>query len=227
MSRFAFYRLIEVNQQLNCFFLSNFSLTNSIPLKLNTKLRMEHKNFGLTEASFKKLIADLKRNDTYFFEQVFLKQFKETMNYLCREYKSNHEDAYDATMDALIDFRARFVDGKLQYGNLRFLFTRIASQMLFRNLKMSNTNIDGVALLAPEIDVEPTESIEELGRLNKAWHILGDSCKQLLTWHFYGKMKLSEIAEEVQKTPATIRKQKERCIKQLKDQFGLKTILKS
>ncbi|MEW7292140.1 RNA polymerase sigma factor [Aquimarina sp. 2304DJ70-9] len=188
---------------------------------------MEHKNFGLTQASFKKLIADLKRNDTFFFEQVFLKQFEETMNYLCREYKSSHEDAYDATMDALIEFRTRFVDGKLQYGNLRFLFTKIASQMLFRNLKKNNTNRDSTIFLVQEVDIEPTESIEELGRLNKAWQILGDSCKQLLTWHFYGKMKLSEIAEEAQKSPATIRKQKERCIKKLKDQFGLKTILKS
>ncbi len=187
---------------------------------------MKNKNFGLSEASFEKLITDLKRNDTYFFEQVFLKQFKGTMNYLCREYKSNHEDAYDATMDALIEFRTRFVDGKLQYGNLRFLFTKMASQMLLRNLKKNAKTIDdGLTSLVQEVDEEPVVQEEELGRLNKAWKILGDSCKQLLTKHFYGKMKLSEIAEESQKTPATIRKQKERCIKQLKDQLSLKTIV--
>ncbi len=195
---------------------------------------MKHKNFGLTEASFEKLIADLKRNDTCFFEQVFLKQFEETLKYLCRKYRATHEDAYDATMDALLEFRTRFIDGKLQYGNLRFLFTKMASQMLLKNLKKETTSIEeGVAFLAHpdsyrdrEADIESTGS-EELGQFNKAWKRLGDSCKQLLTWHFYGKMKLTEIAEEVQKTPATIRKQKERCIQQLKDQFGLKTIKKN
>ncbi|GAA4271565.1 sigma-70 family RNA polymerase sigma factor [Aquimarina gracilis] len=187
---------------------------------------MKHKNFGLTEASFEKLIADLKRNNTCFFEQVFLKQFQETMNYLTREYKASHEDAYDATMDALIEFRTRFVDGKLQYGNLRFLFTKMASQMLFRNKKKNTVDVDGIAFLSHETDT-PLEDSYEMDLLNNAWKKLGDSCKELLTQHFYGKMKLSEIADEFQKSPATIRKQKERCLKKLKDHFGLKTTVKS
>ncbi len=187
---------------------------------------MKHKNFGLSEASFDKLVSDLKRNDTHFFEQVFLKQFGETQKYLCREFKANHEDAYDATMDTLIEFRARFIEGKLRYGNLRFLFTKMASQILLKNLKKANTvNNDGVLSILEETDTV-SEISEELSLLNKAWQKLGDSCRQLLTWHYYGKMKLTEIASEVQKTPATIRKQKERCIKQLKDQFGLKTLEK-
>lgn len=59
---------------------------------------MELKNFGLTEASFGQMVLDLKANDTRFFQQVFLKQFKETVNYVKREYRANQEDAYDATM---------------------------------------------------------------------------------------------------------------------------------
>ncbi|TPN83008.1 RNA polymerase sigma factor [Aquimarina algicola] len=180
---------------------------------------MEHKNFGLTETSFNKLVADLQKNDTQFFEQVFLKQFGETLKYLCREYKSSYEDAYDATMDALLEFRTRFVDGKLKYGNLRFLFTKMASQMWLKNQKKATTDIDGIAYLAQkeETDTIPSEAFT---KLSSAWESLGESCKQLLTWHFYGKMKLTEIAEEIQKSPATIRKQKERCIKQLKEQFA-------
>ncbi len=185
---------------------------------------MKNKNFGLSEASFEKLVADLKRNDTYFFEQVFLKQFGETLKYLRREYRSSHEDAYDATMDTLIEFRTRFIDGKLQYGNLRFLFTKMASQMLLRNKQKGATDLEGIIILNEE-DTEVTDT-DEVDRLKKAWQTLGESCKQLLTCHYYGKMKLAEIAKEQQKTPATIRKQKERCIKQLKDQFGLKTMVK-
>ncbi|SHI80668.1 RNA polymerase sigma factor [Aquimarina spongiae] len=188
---------------------------------------MKQKNFGLSEASFQKLITDLKKNDTYFFEQVFLKQFEETVRYLCREYRSNHEDAYDATMDTLIEFRARFVEGKLAYGNLRFLFTKMASQILLRNLKKKGISLDDSIVAMSQEDEEPALDDEDLEMLTNAWQTLGDQCKELLTRHFYGKMKLSEIAKEIQKSPATIRKQKERCIKHLKDHFGLKKILKS
>lgn len=80
---------------------------------------MERKNFGLTEASFEQMVQDLKMNDTLLFKQVFLKQFKETMNYVKREYGADHEDAHDATMDTLLEFRKLFVEGKLKYGNLR------------------------------------------------------------------------------------------------------------
>lgn len=180
---------------------------------------MEHKNFGLSPESFERLIADLKKNDTFFFEQVFLKQFKETLRYLQREHRVTHEEAYDATMDTLIEFRARFVDGKLKYGNLRFLFTRMASQILIKNWKKNAAKMEDMSYLAEELDADSSES-EELSWLNSAWQLLGESCKQLLTNHFYGKMKLSEIAEETQKSPTSIRKQKERCIKQLRDLFS-------
>ena len=96
---------------------------------------MESKNFGLTEATFERMRQDLRANDTLFFEKVFVEQFKETMAYVKREYRAAHEDAYDATMDALMDFRKRFVQGKLRYGNLRFLFTRMATQTYIRNKK--------------------------------------------------------------------------------------------
>ncbi len=183
-------------------------------------LKMEQKNFGLDPGSFEKLVADLRRNETVFFEQVFLKQFKETTRYLCRTYGTSEEEAYDATMDTLIEFRTRFVEGKLQYGNLRFLFTKMASQVLLRNLKRQTVNIDGLFHLTEE---DPTpQNTEELEWLQSAWKQLCESCKQLLTSHFYGRMKLSEIAVETQKSPAAIRKQKERCVKQLKEQFSKK-----
>lgn len=182
------------------------------------KMRMEHKNFGLSLESYEKLIMDLKKNDTRFFEQVFLKQFKETIRYLRRKYRTPHEEAYDATMDTLIEFRARFVEGKLKYGNLRFLFTKMASQMLIKNLKKSEVSIENMPLVSEEFSAESQKS-EELDWLNNAWQFLGQPCQQLLTFHFYGKMKLSEIAEEKQKSPVAVRKQKERCVQKLKDVF--------
>lgn len=176
---------------------------------------MEHKNFGLTSTAFEQLVVDLKKNETHFFEQVFTKQFGETMVYLKREYSADHEDAYDAAMDALIAFRLRFIQGKLRYGNLRFLFTKMASQMYLRNKKNTIRTLEND--LAQEQYIPESEPQEVPQQFHLAWQKLGDNCKDLLTKHYYGKMKLLEIAEELSKTPATVRKQKERCVKKLKD----------
>ncbi|UOY05823.1 sigma-70 family RNA polymerase sigma factor [Muricauda sp. SCSIO 64092] len=176
---------------------------------------MERKNFGLTEASFGQMVLDLKANDTRFFQQVFLVQFKETLNYVKREYGASHEDAYDATMDALLEFRKRFVDGKLKYGNLRFLFTKMSTQMYLRNKKRQQLTYEDLETLREIADDHVEAGVPKSFRM--AWRSLGANCKQLLTQHYYGAMQLTEIARELSKSPATVRKQKERCIKKIKD----------
>lgn len=176
---------------------------------------MELKNFGLTEASFGQMVLDLKANDTRFFQQVFLKQFKETVNYVKREYRANQEDAYDATMDALLEFRNRFVEGKLKYGNLRFLFTKMSTQMYLRNKKKQQPFLKESEKIPEPRGEILVENIPE--SFKSAWQTLGKNCKELLTQHYYGAMRLTEIAKRSSKSPATVRKQKERCIKSLKE----------
>ena len=179
---------------------------------------MESKNFGLTEAAFERMRQDLRANDTLFFEQVFVEQFKETMAYVKREYSAAHEDAYDATMDAIIDFRKRFVEGKLRYGNLRFLFTKMATQTYVRNKKKTSLP-DHLEAINDEA-VDETEPTEAMTYFKTAWEELGKGCKELLRNHYYGKMQLLEIAEQTAKAPAAVRKQKQRCIDKLRQTIG-------
>ena len=147
------------------------------------------KNFGLSPNDFDKLALDLKKNEADFFKAVFLRHFKECMIFLQKQDGASSDDAYDATMDALIQFRRLLVEGKLKYGNLRYLFTKMASH---------------------------DDDQENIALLNAAWPELGPDCQDLLKLHYYGQMKLSEIAAYKEKTPAAIRKQKERCIERLR-----------
>lgn len=163
------------------------------------------------------MVDGLRCNDMDFFKQVFLQQFNETMVYIKRKYRADHEDAYDATMDTLLDFRRRFVEGKLAYGNLRFLFTKMSAQMYLRNKKTQHP-IQSSAVF----DLEPMseESAAEVpDTFKKVWKKFGEKCKHLLTMHYYGNMQLIEIAEELSQSPATIRKRKERCIAKLKEEM--------
>lgn len=174
------------------------------------------KNFGLSPNDFERLVYDLKRNEAGFFKTVFLKHFRECMAFLQRQNGASSDDAYDATMDALIQFRRLLVEGKLRYGNLRYLFTKMASQIYLKNKKkfqVQEMEISDMEMVEPDSAGEDQENI---ALLNTAWAELGPNCQELLKLHYYGQMKLAEIATHKNKTPAAIRKQKERCIEQIR-----------
>ena len=171
------------------------------------------KNFGLSQEEFDKIVADLKKNETHFFEKVFLRHFDTCIGFLRKEYNAHYDDAYDATMDTLIEFRKRLVEGKLKYGNLRFLFTKMATQNYLRNKKLFQTQ----EIHEKDIEPEDSNSLEEdVALLSTAWIELGESCQELLMNFYYGKMQLAEIATLENKSAAAIRKQKERCVHKIK-----------
>ena len=120
-------------------------------------------------------------------------------------------------MHTLLEFHHRIRDGKIQYGNLRFLFTRMAGQYYFKWIKKENltTELSDLDLADPPEDVDP----EMLAVLDKAWNLLCDKCRGLLKAFYYDKKTLAEIAEAQDKDPAAIRKQKQRCVEKLRDSF--------
>ncbi|MCB9040272.1 MAG: sigma-70 family RNA polymerase sigma factor [Lewinellaceae bacterium] len=173
------------------------------------------KNFGLSPNDFDRLVHDLKKNEADFFKTVFLKHFKECMIFLQRQNSASMDDAYDATMDALIQFRRLLVEGKLRYGNLRYLFTKMASQIYLKNKKkfqIQEIGASDMEMAEPGADGDQ----ENIALLNAAWGQLGPDCQELLKLHYYGQMKLTEIATYKEKTPAAVRKQKERCIERIR-----------
>jgi len=178
---------------------------------------MKEKNFGLSTTEFKALIMALKAGDETLYEKIFLAHFRDCMQYLRRSFRASHEDAYDATMEAMLVFCNRLKADKVQYGNLRFLFTQIAGQIYVRWIKKEqlSTGIEQIDL--PEVTT--TFDKETLQLLDKAWAFLGNSCAQLLKDFYYGGITLNEIAKQTEKSPAAIRKQKQRCVEQLRTLF--------
>ena len=81
--------------------------------ELNKEKSRMHKNFGLTEAAFNDLLISMQKGDNALFENIFLVHFDDCMNYLKRKYQATHEDAYDASMDTLLEFAKRLRDGKI------------------------------------------------------------------------------------------------------------------
>ena len=112
------------------------------------------KNFGLTEATFNDLVSELEQGRETLFEQVFLTHFEDCVRYLINTYKATPEDAYDASMDAMVEFCKRLKTRQINYGNLRFLFTRMAGQIYLKWIKRQKRHTELHDLEIQEAPVE-------------------------------------------------------------------------
>lgn len=186
-------------------------------LQLRKLKGLMDKNFGLSPIAFEQMVSRLREGDEQIFEKVFLQHFEACMNYLQKFCSASHTDAYDASMDALLEFCRRLQQGKIQYGNLRFLFTQMAKQIYFKRQKKNErlAPVDGLE----EWEAPPAVSTEELDVLDKAWAQLCQECQGLLRQFYHAGISLKEIAEESNKSAAAIRKQKQRCIEKLRTLF--------
>ncbi|WP_298511659.1 hypothetical protein [uncultured Kordia sp.] len=178
-----------------------------------------HQNFGLSEADFEEMLQKMKEGDDGLFEKIFLAQFEETISYLMYRYKVNQSSAYDATMEALLKFRKRLLEGKIAYFNMRFLFTQIAGQFLIASLKENNKSVE--ITVNDDVGEEEEEKIDDaiLDYLDIAWKQLGEQCSKLLENYYYKKIALKEIAKKLGKSDVALRKQKQRCLEALRSFF--------
>lgn len=170
---------------------------------------MRNKNFGLSLNEFEEMVERLKHGDTQLFKSIFIHHFSDCCAFLQKKYSGNRDDAYDATMDTLLEFRKRLVEGKVKYGNLRFLFTKMASQYYQRDVMGIKTGSIDSLDITDHTDEEFDQA--DLDRLAAAWKLLDVDCQSILKMNYYGGMKLIDIATQVNKSPAAVRKQKERC----------------
>jgi len=175
-------------------------------------------NFGLSEIEFNELVADLcQNNDSQLYENIFLQHFRDCMRFLKREYNANHQDAYDAAMETMIQFGNRLKAGKIQYGNLRFLFTQMARQIYFKWLQKQRKRWKPDEILLPE--QEPFMDKETLFILDKAWDKLSGDCQKLLKNYYYHNVNLAQLSEASGRSANALRKQKQRCIEKLRKFF--------
>jgi RNA polymerase sigma factor (sigma-70 family) len=179
-------------------------------------------NFGLKEADFNQLVSDLQGGNEKLFETIFVQHFESCRSYLVRECSAPTDDAYDVTVETIMKFRQMLVEGKIQYGNLRFYFTKMAKdaylKIIAKNKKMPVGELDGNV---GNVADEPTESFddEQVLALDKSWKLLGDDCKDLLRQFIQEGIQLKEIAQDLAQSEATMRKRKERCMAKLKTIF--------
>lgn len=176
----------------------------------------EDNNFGLSAERFAELSQQLARGeDEELFEHVFLEHFETCLNFVIQKDQALEHLAYDATMDAFLTFRMKITQGKIHYGNLRYLLTRMARQHYYKRAKKeSSIGLDNIQdpAVAPDVDFE--SSAWDL--LADGWSKLGETCKKLLYAFYYRNQALKDIALATDRKPEALRKQKQRCLETLR-----------
>ena len=190
---------------------------NIVARETNKFKRLMDKNFGLSEDSFNEMVELLKNGDEHLYEKIFLQHFNDCHVFIKRKYNASHQDAYDASMNAMLAFCRKLKEGNIQYGNIRFLFTQMAGQIYVKWIKRERKKEEiGDLDLAEELPHFDSESFEIL---EKAFAKLGDGCSQLLNAFYFAEKTLQDIAVGSDKNPSAIRKQKQRCIEKLRTFF--------
>jgi len=171
------------------------------------------KNFGLTESEFDDLFNKLRNGDELLFETTFLTHFEPAMKYLMNSTGAIHDDAYDVTMNVLIEFRKRILDGKVKYGNLKFMFTQMCVQR-YKREKSKKLDVDDYTYFNQYEDYVIDEEVYTL--LDKSMSKIGEQCRKIIEDVYYSKISYKVLAEKYMITAANLRKQKERCMTKLK-----------
>ena len=178
----------------------------------------QNKNFGLSEQEFIRLTKELKEGKEALFEKIFLSHFEKCQQFLVVKYSVSTEVAYDITMDTLIQFRQRILLDKVSYGNLRYLFTMMASQNLIkRQQKSKRPDFNLFYLEGP-----PPKGEEVFDALSYAWDSLETESKSILEAFYYKKTPLVKIANRLGISDAAMRKKKQRSLEKLRGLFMTK-----
>ena len=179
------------------------------------------KNLGLTRSEFRSLVAKLQKGDERLIETVYLANFKKSLSNLIRAYSCSYDEAYESTMDALIELRKDLIKGRIQYGNLGSYFNRRAALVLFKKRKKSKLDLislsDEFDFHAEPITDSSMESAQIKEMISDAINKLGEECRSIIKQYYFDEVKLEKIALQFDKTHAAIRKQISRCRNKLRN----------
>lgn len=176
-------------------------------------------NFGLTKNEFDQFVEKVRGGDESMFVRVFNIHFKASVRYIQNKFGISEELAYDTCMDTMIEFRSKLKAGKINYGNIRFLYTKMAVHRYLDDLKRKNQIKEAIRIFTGANSQYNLKDVEFFGLLNAAIDQLEDRQRHMIKEIFYSGKDIQQILQENEITYATFRKRKQRSLKKLKITF--------
>lgn len=176
-------------------------------------------NFGLTKSEFEVYIVKLSQGDESLFTKVFKAHFHESVAYLKLRFRIEKEVAYDTCMNTLLEFRKKLLEGKIKYGNLRYLFTKMAINNHINDLRRNQKTKTAIDVFMDGNDLGSVDKQYFFNALDKALEGQDADTIKIIDELFYVGKHVNKLAEESGVSNATMRKRKQRIIDKLKLTF--------
>ena len=181
--------------------------------------------FDFTQKEFYAFVEKVRNGDESIFVKIYNTHFTECIRYLQKRFNLSEELAYDVCMDTMVEFRIKLIQGKIEYGNLRYLFTRMASNNYVDTVKRSKRVNNAETLHLESLDKcqEPNcvYTIEHFDALNNFIEKLKPKQRQFFEELFYTNKSSREIINEYGITGAALRKRKQRFMRKLKNELKI------
>jgi RNA polymerase sigma factor (sigma-70 family) len=160
-------------------------------------------------------------HDRATLKEIYTKNYPSVEAYIIQNSGSS-DDAKDIFQEAITAAWLNTKEGKFtpqDESSLGGYIYRIAKYKWLDRVK--SKSYKSTMRLAEDYDpaeeVEMDGNDEKLNQLRTIYAQLGDRCKNILNRFYYSKMSLDEIGSELGFDPATVKTQKYRCMKKLRD----------
>ncbi len=183
------------------------------------KITSVQDNFGLTKTEFEAYVERLRNGDESLFTKIFGAHFYDSVAYLQRKFKTNHDIAYDTCMTTMLEFRKKILDNKIHYGNLRYLYTRMAMNNYIDDIKLSNKRQLAIDVFSDHFGIESIDKQQFFDLLESAVEQQDVKAKSFIHEMFYNNKSIGKMAKESDVSNVTMRKRKQRIIDKLRSTF--------
>ncbi len=205
--------------------ISKLECESNLPTEAN-----RNKNFGLSKSEFVLMLKKLREGNEEIIERIFLSEFQKCTSILMSQTGCNKQEAYDLTMDALVEIRKEFLGDKILYGNLESYFITKSMNQFFRKnnkkrIEIAKFSTDHYFIEDPIVEDEGFNlELKEL--VHQAIESLSEECRDILKLYYFQEWSFQDIAIKLEKGYDAIRKQATRCRDKFKSNLKAKSFIR-
>ena len=123
-------------------------------------------------------------------------------------------------MDTMLRFRTKILKDKIKYGNLSYLYTRMASNVFLDRIRQSNKVEEAINFFSEDDTSHMANEDEFLDVLDQAMEKLDPENKELLEHLYYEDKDIHKLGEDMNISYPALRKRKQRMLEKLKSIFS-------
>lgn len=141
------------------------------------------------------ILEKIKKGDESALDFLYRKHYRVILKMILRN-SGTEDEAQDVFQDALIVFWEKVVNNKLVLTAKISTYLFSICQNLWRKELDRKGKNSGELLIEPADNFDPDRQ-ERVNIITKCIESLNESCRQILTYYYFDKMNMSEIAEKM------------------------------